>query len=324
MTVAAADRVVTTVRGDIPASDIGPCHSHEHLFIKRGQPEQLDPALVLDDYDKTKAEVERFKELGGKTIVDAQPVGSGRDAALLLRLSEETDIHILSCTGFHKFEFYPNGHWIHDTSEKELKDLFKSEIENGLYADGEDAWPRERINARAGLIKTAADVGGTAGEYFRMFRAAAAASLETGTPIMSHTELGHNALDQIKLYTDLGVPADQLIICHLDRKMENADYMLHVAGTGVYVELDTIGRFKYHTDEEEVQLIRMLIDHGYEDQILLGLDTTRKRMKSYGGEIGLDHLQGSFLPLLRQSGVTEEQMHKMMHTNPAKAFSKRS
>ncbi|MFD1395574.1 phosphotriesterase [Kroppenstedtia eburnea] len=317
-----ADRMITTVRRDIPASDIGFCHSHEHLFIKKGQPELLDPSLVLDDYEMTKAEVETFKELGGRTIVDAQPVGSGRDAALLLRLSEETDIHILSSTGFHKLGFYPDGHWIHHTSEEKLRDLYIDEIENGLFADGEDAWPEDRIGARAGLIKTAADFEGTAGPYFRLFRAAAAASLETGVSIMSHTELGHNALDQISLYTDLGVPEDRLIICHLDRKMENADYMLHVAGTGVYIELDTIGRYKYHSDEEEVRLIRMLIDHGHEDRILLGLDTTRKRMKSYGGDIGLDYLQGSFLPLLRQSGVTEEQIHKMMHANPAKAFSK--
>ena len=87
--------------------------------------------------------------------------------------------------------------------------------------------------------------------------------------------------------------------------------------------MDTIGRYKYHSDEEEVRLIRMLLDHGHEDRILLGLDTTRKRMKSYGGDIGLDYLQGSFLLLLRRSGVTEEQIHKMIHANPAKAFSKR-
>lgn len=318
-----ANPMITTVRGDTPAAEIGFCHSHEHLFIKKGQPERMDPSLLLADYELTKAEVERFKEFGGETIVDAQPVGSGRDAAGLLRLSQETDVHILSSTGFHKLGFYPEGHWIYDTSEAKLQELFIDEIEKGLFADGEEDWPQAQIGARAGLIKTAADFEGTAGPYFRLFRAAAAASRETGVSIMSHTELGHNALEQIRLYTDLGVPEDRLIICHLDRKMGNRDYMLHVAGTGVYVELDTIGRFKYHSDEEEVQLIQMLIDQGYEDQILLGLDTTRKRMKSYGGDIGLDYLQRSFLQLLRQSGVTEEQIHKMMHDNPAKAFSKR-
>lgn len=319
----AKDRIITTIRGDIPASDIGFCHSHEHLFIKNGQPKLMDPSLLLDEYEKTKAEAEMFKRMGGRTIVDAQPVGSGRDASLLLQLAEETDLHILSSTGFHKLGFYPEKHWILETSAEKLASLFIDELENGMFTDGENAWPTERIDARAGLIKTAADFTGTAGPYFRLFRAATLASHKTGAPIMSHTELGYGALDQIKLYTDWGIPEDWLIICHLDRKMENADYLLHVADTGVFVELDTIGRFKYHSDEDEVKLIRMLIDRGHEDQILLGLDTTRKRMKSYGGDIGLDHLQGTFLPLLRESGVTEEQIWKMMHVNPAKAFSKR-
>ncbi|WP_153731639.1 phosphotriesterase family protein [Sporosarcina obsidiansis] len=313
---------LVTVNGEILLSDMGICHSHEHLFIKKGQPEKLDPALLLDDFDKTKEEVLRFKELGGNTIVDAQPVGSGRNADWLQKLSEETGINILASTGFHKHGFYKEGHWIRESTETELAKLFIDELENGMYCDGEENWPRQQLNAKAGLIKTAAGLEGTAGSYFPLFKAAARAAYETNTSIMTHTELGYNALEQIKLYTDLGIKEEKLIVCHLDRKMDNADYLLYVASTGVYLELDTIGRFKYHSDEEEVSLISKLINNGYEDQLLLGLDTTRKRMKSYGGSIGLEHLQGKFLPILEKAGITKVQIHKMMHTNPAKAFSK--
>jgi len=125
------------------------------------------------------------------------------------------------------------------------------------------------------------------------------------------------------MFTDLGVAPSQLIICHLDRKMDNLDYMLHVANSGVYIELDTIGRFKYHSDDEEVELIIKLIKAGYENQILLGLDTTRKRLKSYGGELGLDYLVEKFLPKLEDSGVSKDLIRKFMYVNPAKAFSKR-
>lgn len=313
---------LVTVQGDISLSDIGICHSHEHLFIKKGQPEILDKALVLDDFDKTKEEVLRFKELGGNTIVDAQPVGSGRNAKWLQKLSEETGINILASTGFHKHEFYKENHWIRQSTEMELAKLFIDELENGMYCDGEDDWPRQQITAKSGLIKTAAGIEGTSGSYLPLFKAAARAALETGTSIMTHTELGYNALEQIKLYTDLGLKEEKLIICHLDRKMAHEEYLLYVASTGVYVELDTIGRYKYHSDNEEVSLISRLIENGHEDQILLGLDTTRNRMKSYGGSIGLDHLQGTFLPMLEEAGITKEQIHKMMNTNPAKAFSK--
>ena len=314
--------IVSTILGDITSTDIGICHSHEHLFIKKGQPERLDEALLLDDFAKTKREVEDFIAVGGRTIVDAQPVGSGRDARKLLKLSEETGIHILASTGFHKAGFYTKGHWVFKTSVEKMTALFVEELENGLFADGEEGWPSVRLSGCAGLIKTAADREGPVGAYVPLFHAAANASLQTGAPIMSHTELGYGAIQQVLFYKEAGLLENQLIICHLDRKMELIENLLRVADTGVYLEMDTIGRYNYHSDEEEAELIRLLLEHGHEDQILLGLDTTRKRMKSYGGTIGLGHLIGNFLPMLREVGVTEKQVRKMMHDNPAKAFSK--
>lgn len=318
------ERMVTTVRGDISPEEMGITHAHEHLFIKAGQPAKQDPALRMDDFERTMQELKDIQLLGVQTIIDAQPVGSGRHARWLAKVAEQTGLNILASTGFHKLSFYPEDHWIRTKDSEQLAELFIKELTQGMFADGEDGWPSEQLPARAGLIKTAADMQGTAGRYFELFRSAAKAATATGSPIMSHTELGYHALEQISLYESLGVPAEQLIICHLDRKMENADYMLHVASTGVFLELDTIGRFHYHSDEEEVELILRLIDAGHEDQILLSLDTTRKRMKFYdGGSFGMDHLLAHFIPMLKHAGVTEEIIQKMLVSNPAKAFSKR-
>lgn len=315
-------QVIVTVKGSITPEEIGFCHSHEHLFIKEGQSVKIDPALVIDSFDKTVQELRLFKEVGGTTIVDAQPVGSGRHSQWLVAASQQTDVNIVASTGFHKLIFYPENHWIHNINYNKLSKLFTDELENGMYIDGEEHWPREQIPSKAGIIKTASDFGGVGGAYYRLFKSAANAAMETGAPIMSHTEMGRSALDQIKFYTDFGLQPQQLIICHLDRQMNNLDYLLHVASTGVYLELDTIGRFKYHSDEEEANIIAKLIEKGFENQILLGLDTTRKRLKSYGGEIGLDYLAQTFLPLLEEHGISNSQIHKMMHENPAKAFAR--
>ena len=316
-------QVVTTVTGPIVAKEIGFCHSHEHLFLKKGPGAKLDSSLQIDDFDKTVQELNLYKSIGGTTIVDAQPIGSGRHSQWLMTASQQTGVQVVASTGFHKLMFYPENHWIRTTDADTLTELFIDELENGMYADGEEAWPIEQIIARAGIIKTAADFEGVGGQYYRLFKAASQAAVATGTPIMSHTELGYGALDQIKMFTDLRVSPSQLIICHLDRKMDNVDYMLHVASTGVYLELDTIGRFKYHSDDDEAELITKLIDSGYENQILFGLDTTRNRLKSYGGEIGLDYLAKTFLPKLENNGVTKGLIRKIMHENPARAFSKR-
>jgi 5-phospho-D-xylono-1,4-lactonase len=316
------EQLITTVTGTIRPSEIGFCHSHEHLFLKEGKAAKLDPALVIDDFDKTIKELNLFKSVGGTTIVDAQPVGSGRNSEWLAAASQKTGVKIIASTGFHKLVFYPEDHWIHTVDEQKLSELFIDELKNGMYADGDTSWPRKQTTAKPGIIKTASDLDGVGGPVYRLFKAAAFAAKETGAPIMSHTEMGRSALDQIKLYTDLGLPSNQLIICHLERKMDNMDYLLHVASTGVFLELDTIGRFKYHSDEEEAELIVKLIEAGYESQILLGLDTTRKRLKSYGGELGLDYLSQHFIPLLESYGVSKTHIHKMVHSNPARAFSK--
>lgn len=79
-------------------------------------------------------------------------------------------------------------------------------------------------------------------------------------------------------------------------------------------------RFKYHSDEAEVQFILKLVEDGFANQILLGLDITRERMKSYGGVIGLDYLMNSFVPLLKKAGIGDEVIAKFMIHNPARAF----
>ncbi|RSK53260.1 phosphotriesterase family protein [Bacillus canaveralius] len=322
MSMADNRTLIDTVTGPITPEAIGFCHSHEHLFLKKGPAAEFDPSLQIDDFNKTVQELNLFKSVGGDTIVDAQPIGSGRHSQWLMAASQQTGVQIVASTGFHKLIFYSENHWIHTMDADKLSELFIDELQNGMYTDGEEAWPAEQIPAKAGIIKTASDFEGVGGPAYRLFRAASQAALATGAPIMSHTEMGRAALDQIKLFTDFGLSPSQLIICHLDRKMDNADYMLHVASTGVYLELDTIGRYKYHSDEEEAELIIKLIKAGYENKILLGLDTTRKRLKSYGGELGLDYLVETFLPRLESRGVSKALIKKMMHDNPAIAFSK--
>ena len=135
----------------------------------------------------------------------------------------------------------------------ELTVLFISEIL--LYVDCDDQAPVKQISARAGVIKTASETDGPTGVYHRLFSAAAAASIRTGAPILSHTEMGMHAMEQVELFRKLGVPAENIILCHIDRSLKYMQYQLRIAETGVFIELDTIGRHKYHSDEEEGGLI---------------------------------------------------------------------
>jgi predicted metal-dependent phosphotriesterase family hydrolase len=71
-----AERSVMTVKGLISASQVGFCQSHEHLFLSKGRSWEFNHDLLLDDPEKTAAELESYKNAGGSTIVDCQPMGA--------------------------------------------------------------------------------------------------------------------------------------------------------------------------------------------------------------------------------------------------------
>src|SRR5690606_25833545 len=215
-------------------------------------------------------------------------------------------------------------HWIWDMDEDALAGLFMDELENGMYMNCDMSARVQRIESRAGGSKTASDKEGPSGDYRKLLMAAAEASVRAWGPILSHTEMGIGALEQIRLFTARKVPMDSIIICHLDRVLADTGYLMEVASSGVYLALDTIGRSKYHDDDDEARFITVLLENGFEDRILLGLDTTRERMKSYGGPIGLDYLHVSFFPLLRSYGVSDSLIRKFTVTNPARALRRRT
>ncbi len=318
---------IRTVGGDITPAELGFCHSHEHLFLADGAPRRLNPDLWFDEYGKSLQELSDYKAIGGSAIVDAQPLGCGRMERELVAVSQAAGVHVIASTGFHKLAMYSPQHWIHRASEEELSSLFISELTAGMYTgtdQGAELPLDGQISARAGQIKTAVDDERMADPNKRWFAAAARASLATGAPIMCHTESLAQARWMAAYYRACGVPAERVILCHLDRRLEQREAHLALVSEGFYLEYDTIGRFKYHSDEAEATWIAAMLAEGAASRLLLGLDTTRARLRAYGGEIGLCHLRERFLPLLAAAGATADQLLRLMELNPAQAFAWRT
>ena len=312
--------LVRTVLGACLPGALGTCQAHEHLFLRAGAASQMNGDLLLDDYGKTLQELQSYRSAGGCSLVDAQPAGCGRMAQWLERVSRDSGIAVIASTGFHRPFMYAANHWIHTASVDKLSELFLRELEDGMFQDGDDNWPERQGLARAGIIKTAAGPEGISGRWETLFEAAAEAARKTGAPVLCHTEGGKGGLEILRFFTARGVLPSQLILCHLDRIPENAAHMAEIADAGAWLELDTIGRAKYHSDEAEVDMIRELHELGHAGRILLGLDTTRARMRSYGGGIGLDYIHRQFFPLLRQNGFQEPELQRMLVGNPSRAL----
>ncbi len=316
---ATKDSFVRTVLGDLPAREVGFAHCHEHTFILPGRAAELNPDILLDDLEKTTAELIEFRANDGRTLVDAQALGQERAPKLQKAAAERSGVNIVACTGLHRGMFYPPDHFRFRESAELLARRFIDEIENGMAIfRGSDVV--ERTGIRAGLVKYATDYHTIDANARLVAEAVAAAHLATGAPILTHCEKGTCGVEQIETFEKLGVHPSSLILSHLDR---NLDFYLHedIADSGAYMVYDGISRVELHPDQEIIQMIRRMLEQGYGRQILLSMDMGRRSMwKAYGGGPGINYLGNVFLVKLRRAGLTAEPIDAFISRNPADAL----
>jgi len=106
---------------------------------------------------------------------------------------------------------------------------------------------------------------------------------------------------------------------------------VELAQKGCYLEWDLFGwdgvfpqqptPVDIPSDQGRLRQIIQMIDLGFLDQILISHDICAKiRLARYGGT-GYAHLLENIVPIMRQKGLSEEQIHTIMVENPKRAFS---
>lgn len=311
-------KMIHTVLGQVAPEQLGFTQCHEHILLRRGRSFEINPALCIEDREKSLQEVRDYRRAGGSALVEAQPVGCGRISRGLEEISKASGVHIVASTGFHKMIFYPEGHWIHRIEEQALAEIFTEELVEGMLSEADGELTPDRQAARAGIIKTALDSCGLTETYQRLFRAAVRAHRNTGAPIMVHIEKGSPPAELARALRDWGADPEKIYFCHMDRACGSREMFLRVLDAGISLEFDTIGRYKYHSDAFELELIKGILDLGYESQLLFSLDTTRERLKAYTAEaVGLTYILKTFLPAMENAGITKRQIEKIAVENPA-------
>lgn len=321
---------IITVQGCITPEELTFCQCHEHLALSRGVSFLKNPALLIDDIEKSTQEARRFMQAGGSLIVDAQPGGCNRMESMLLSVSKKTGLHIISSCGFHKLCFYPENHWIFQIKKSDLTSFFLDELTVGMYPDIDnshhpyatpDTYSSSQTSIRAGIVKMALDCENLSPRYRLLFAAGAEAAIQTDVPVMIHIEAGSDPITLFHFLKDLGLSPSKMIFCHMDRAIADLSIHEQLLREGVYLEYDTIGRFKYHSDLYEINIFKTMIAAGYEQQLLFSLDTTRARLKSYDASaIGLDYLLTVFVPLMKSEGITSQQIQEISHNNFIRVF----
>ena len=308
---------MTTVCGPADPKSILYGQVHEHIFVRQTPMAAKNPALQLDQADLSLQELLSYRAAGGGLLVDAQPVGAGRDAEILCRLSEESGVSIMASTGYHLLGFYKESSPLHRLSREALYTLYLSELTKGMlpFDAGDQLCEDRRLKACAGIVKAAIPGEGPKGRYETLLCAAARAAADGQAPLMLHTECGAHAEEAIALCISQGLRPDQMVVCHVDRQAEDFSVHERIAEKGVYLDYDTIGRFRYHSDEAEISLLRHMVEKGYASQILLALDTTAARLAAYGGEIGLCYLLEQFYPQLCREDFEEQVLERFSILN---------
>ncbi|MEX2622367.1 MAG: phosphotriesterase-related protein [Acidimicrobiia bacterium] len=312
---------VESVRGPVEASALGWTLMHEHIFVKNPELEENLPSSEWDE-DRTVEEARLWLQglfkAGISTLVDLTVVGLGRSITRIQRLAEGIDLNVVVATGFYTFRDLPAYFRMHGPgraieSADPLEVLFIRDIVEGIAGTA----------VKAAIIKVASDVDGMSPDVESVFDAAAVAHHATGAPITTHANAGiEGGRDQLKLLRRHGVSPDRIVIGHCGDSTD-IGYLRELMDEGAYIGLDRFGLTRILSDEQRIRTTVELCRLGYSDRITLSHDAACFSVNSEPSYRRLvepnwnhSHLMRNVLPRLREEGVSRQDIHQMMVTNP--------
>src|SRR5262245_19470904 len=310
-----SEPTITTVRGPIPARELGVTLTHEHIFINLLREFRGDG--LLNDAPLAVRELTRFREAGGATVVDVTNASLGRHPRTLRSISEQIGVNIVLGAGLYRHQYF-DARWVDGMTTDAMAEWIVRDLTVGI-AD---------TDIRTGIIGEIACDEWIKAQEERVFRAAARAHKKTGVTITTHAARWPIGLAQLDLLAEEGADLRRVIVGHCDtvnaaewtslqRVME---YHEALARRGAYVQFDTIRRGSEHDLDIRLAYTRNLIQKGHVQQILLSHDVClRSHLRACGGG-GYDFLLTDFLPRLQSSGVSAELIRAITVDNPRRAL----
>ncbi|MGW4025754.1 phosphotriesterase family protein [Streptomyces sp. NPDC005009] len=317
---------VNTVLGPVPAAELGVVSVHEALLsVVPGAEHAYDITFDRAEiFETLAAKLNDFKAHGGGTIVDSTGMFHGRDVRLYETLARAAGVHIVASTGqgpedmlggyFLTPQTNPPTPW---PAEK-FADLFTKEVTEGMVV------PRVERRGAAGLVATAATRTGMTATDESLFRGAARTALATGVPVS--IRYGKDVLHDLDVVLDQKLPADRVVVGGLDRKdAVAAGTPLEVARRGAYVALDHVGTQDedHVTDAERIALVLELAEAGLTGRVLLSAGATGVAKGHPGNDLPYSHVLTDFVPLLKDKGLGEDDVRRILVDNPRDLLSVR-
>ena len=302
---------VQTVLGPVDPAALGWVLPHEHTAISLWEvPGRWDYWELRRDEPVIVEELQAFRAAGGGGIVDLTAPGVGRDPEWLAGISRATGLHVVMGAGWYRGAYYPAEALIDRRTVDSLADEIVRDVEEGVGGTG----------IRAGIIgEIGTDKPWLTAQEERVHRAAARAARRTRLAITTHAVQSWVGLDQLDVFASEGVDLARVVIGHSDSNHDPA-YHRAIVERGATVEFDFLGMsftpFERHGEGRIVQSLCDLLAAGHVERVLLSQDVCNdSQLKRYGGH-GYTYLAESFLPRLREAGVSDAEIETMTVANP--------
>jgi phosphotriesterase-related protein len=253
---------VQTVQGALDAQELGIVLAHEHVrfrdeAVAENWPGRYDEQLELD---AALLAVRDAKERGVQTIVEPTAMFGGRDVRFMKRVSEETGVNLIACTGIYSYDYLP--HYFENRDIDVMADHFVEDIENGIQG----------TPIRAAFLKCAADAAGVTENVEKIHRAVARASLKTGAPIMAHSMPAvATGPRQVEIFEEEGVDLSRVQIAHCGDS-DDVGYIEGLLAKGVYVGLDRYGLEMYLPIDKRNATAAELLRRGHAERLTISQD----------------------------------------------------
>jgi phosphotriesterase-related protein len=312
---------VQTFLGPRDGGDLGTTLLHEHVFVRDME---LELDLARSEWNEAEA-VERavsgmaaLHALGVRTVVDLTVPGLGRDVRVVSAVARRVPVNLLASTGFYLraelplyYQFHGPGRPIDGPDP--LVELFTRDIEAGISG----------TSIRAAMLKVVTDATGITDDVARVMVAAAITHQQTGVPITTHSHpASRNGLVQQAFLRAHGVPLERVIIGH-SGDSEDLAYLRELMDNGSTIGMDRFGMEHVLPDERRVRVVLALLRLGYADRMVLSHDAaffshvTPPSWRAMAAPCWhMETIPRRILPVLRQLGASEADLHQMLVVNP--------
>jgi phosphotriesterase-related protein len=273
------------------------------------------------DVDIAIDELQRYKRLGGRTLVDTTNIGLGRNPLALRQISSHTGVNIVMGCGYYKDGWLTPK--IREMAVEELTEEIVKDIIDGVGNSG----------IHAGVIGEIGVSNPITSNEENVLKASARAQMETGAAITVHFDIIKDLNDYtyaLNILEHEGADMSRVIVEHLVSNPNWVKLCKAIAERGCYLEFDLWGmdvwpkvieEFMDNTPlEVQIASFRWFIINGLLDRLLISQDIGSRVMQVVNGGYGYAQILRDLVPQFKSYGIEDTGIETIMVDNPRKIF----